>query len=107
MGKINKWIIVKDFVNQNEVFEKKTMRATLNIKDAESGYTESLYINHLKNAGFLKRIGRGKYKRLVKIPDSMNSGQILKLSYDYALAKKYMVTLIRKQKLENIKENNL
>jgi len=101
----NKWQLVKDFVNANEFFDKKLMRFTLNIKES-SNYTEGQYVNHMMNAGFVKRIGRGKYERLIKIPENVSSSMIYKLSYDNEFTKKYMLTLARKQKLKNINERS-
>jgi hypothetical protein len=101
----NKWQLVKDFVNANEIIDKKIMRSTLNIKDS-SNYTEGQYINHMLNAGFVRRISRGKYERLVKIPEKMSSSTIYRLSYDLEFTKKYMIALLRKQKLNNINERS-
>lgn len=99
---MNKWELVKEFVNNNEFFDKKQMRNTLNIKKS-SNYTESQYVNHMMNAGFVKRIGRAKYQRIIKIPKNISSTLIYKLSYDREFSKKYLSKIVRKQKLENIK----
>ena len=106
MVELSKWQLVKEFVNANEFFDKKLMRTTLNIKES-SNYTESQYVSYMLSVGFVKRIGRGKYQRIIKIPKNVSSTLIYKLSYsDREFTTKYMKKLIRKQKLENLYENN-
>jgi len=103
---INKWQLVKDFVNANEFFDKKLMRTTLNIKES-SNYTEGQYITHMMNAGFVKRLSRGKFQRIIKIPKEISSTRIYQLSYGSEDSKIYIKKLIRKQKLDNINLDNI
>ena len=104
--KINKWELVRDFVNNNKKFTKSEMRKTLNIASS-SNYTEGQYVNHMMNAGFVERTGRGAYSRIIKIPKNVTSTLIVKLSYDKILRGSLMKKLTRKQKLENIKNNDI
>ena len=101
----NKWQLVKEFVNANEFFDMKLMRSTLNISKC-SNYTEGQYVHHMMNAGFVRSIARGKYERLIKIPEKMSSSTIYRLSYDREFARKYLIISTRKQKLITLREKN-
>lgn len=99
---ISKWKLVKNFVNSHEIFTKKEMRDTLKLIKS-SNYTESQYVNHMLNAGFVKRIGRGKYQRMIDIPISLSTTKIVQLSYmNRKEREKYILKLVRKQKIKNI-----
>ena len=98
---MSKWDDVKKFVNDNEFFTKAQVR-----KNMKCGNTESSYINYMMQAGFINRIGRGKYQRVVKVPESISSSKILTIAYSPE-GKNFVKKLIRKQKLENINESNL
>ena len=91
---ISKWQLVKDFVNANNIFTTSDIRKKLN-----TGYTGSLYILHLMNAGFLKRIERGKYQKIITIPKYITSSYLQKLAYNDIEKKKIMTILARKEKL--------
>jgi hypothetical protein len=105
MKNVCKWKVVKDFVNSHEIFTRRELRIKLNIRSI-GDYTESQYINHIKNAGFIKRIERGKYKRIMKIPKSISSTKIANIGYMSKEEKqKILLVLIRKEKLQNI--NNI
>lgn len=40
------------------------------------------YINYIRAAGFIERIGRGKYKKIINIPNHITSVKIQKIAYD-------------------------
>jgi len=94
---MTKWQEIKDYVNSHELFTRKEM------KKIGLGTTGDMYINNLRNAGFVIRIGRGQYKRIIKIPNYISSSLMVDIAYSEDRRKKFMMTLIRKQKLENIR----
>ena len=102
---MNKWISVREFVNSHKKFTKKEMRKELNI-DSCSNYTESQYISNMLKVGFIKRIGRGSYERLIKVPITMSTNKMQILIYDEDKKSKLLTTLMRKEKLENLRSNN-
>lgn len=107
---MNKWEMVKTFVNQNKVFTKSQMRKELNVAKS-SNYTESQYINSLLNVGIVKRIGRGKYERIFLIPKSLSTSKLSILAYgnspeDKEIRMKFLKSLTRKQKLDFLNGKN-
>ena len=94
---MNKWNDVKNFVNSHDIFTRKELK-----KESLSDNTVDNYINYIIKAGFIDRIGRGKYKLLIKIPKYISSSIIFVLAYNEEKRTKLMTSLIRKQKLENI-----
>ena len=98
---MSKWELVRDFVNSHEIFTKTDMRKNLNIPNT-SNYTESQYISHMLNVGFLKRTGRGSYERICKVPENMSTKQITNLVTNKEKREKIMTILYRKEKLKNL-----
>lgn len=97
--KRNKWAEVKDFVNSKIDFTKKEMTQYFD----GIGYTEHQYILLMLNAGFIERTGRGKYKKLITIPDYISSSLMQQLAYNTEKRNKLMIILKRKEKLLKIK----
>jgi len=94
---MTKWDLIKDYVNSHDIITRKELKIS-NL----GGNTVDNYINLLRNTQFLTRIGRGKYKRIIKIPNSLSSSKLSKIAYNYELRDKLMKSLIRKQKLDDI-----
>lgn len=90
---MTKWEYTKNFVNSKDIFF---------IKELNKGYTGGQYINELKNAGFIKKIGKGKYQTIIKIPSYLSTTNLARLAYNEEERKKFMITAIRKQKLSNL-----
>ena len=97
---MSKWQDVKDFVNSNEKWTRKRIR-----KIVDKSNTIDIYVLIMMNAGFVKRIGKGKYKRLIKVPEYVSSSTMQAIAYNEEKRRKFMLTIIRKQKLKNIKIN--
>lgn len=89
----SKWEIIKNYVNSNEIIERKIID--------NGGSTIDNYINMLRNCEFLERIGRGKYKRKCTIPDFITSSLLQEISFD----KEKRIKFLRKKKLEEINSN--
>lgn len=98
---INKWQEVKNYVNSNENFTRKDIKKHF---DMNRSHTEDQYILFLMHCGFIERVACAKYKRIIKIPNFLSSSLASELSYNTEKREKVMLKLIRKQKLENIKE---
>jgi hypothetical protein len=97
---INKWEQVKNFVNNStNIFTKKEMKNTIDV-----GYTGELYVALMMNAGFIKRIARSKYQKIINVPNYMTSTFLQSIAYSDHKKKKIMTALSRRQKLENINE---
>jgi len=104
---MSKWSDVVDFVNNNKIFTKKEMRISLRITDS-SNSTEGQYINHMLNSGFVKRLSRGKYEKIINIPNNITSNMMQKLGYNKferdKLMKKLIITYQRKEKLKKLND---
>jgi hypothetical protein len=92
------WKEVSNYVNLNQNFTKKHM----NVYFDGIGNTHHQYILLLMNSGFVERTGRGKYKRLVKIPDDFTLRNLQGIAYDANSRDIVMKRLIRREKLLNL-----
>ena len=95
---MSKWSNVCDFVNENRSFTRKYMN-----KVTDGGVTEGQYLNVMLQAKFIKRIGRGEYERLIKIPKSLTSNKMSSIAYSEH-GKELMKKLVRSEKLTILKE---
>ena len=91
---MNKWDEIKNYINNNEIIERKNLDT--------NGATIDRYLGIFRNCEFIKRIDNGKYKRLCLIPHFINSKTLKDVEYD----KEKRIKLIRKLKLEEIKTKN-
>lgn len=48
------------------------------IKKVISSVSLDCYVNYIRAAGFIERIGRGKYKKIINIPNHITSVKIQK-----------------------------
>jgi hypothetical protein len=97
---MSKWKEVRSYVNSNNIFTKKDMH--LYFADDGIGYTHHQYILLLMNSGFVDSISRGKYKRLVKIPDDFTLRDLQSIAYDSNAKDVVIKRLIRREKLINL-----
>lgn len=86
----NSWNDVKNYINSNDIIERKKIKKVI--------ITVSLDI---RAAGFIERIGRGKYKKIINIPNHITSVKIQKIAYDKSYSN-YILRLLRKEKLKII-----
>ena len=98
---MNQWLEYKKYANSHEYFTRKELK-----ENSLHGNTIDNYINLTAKSGFIKKTGRGQYTRILKIPNFISSSLILKLSYDKEKREKILITIIRKEKLENIRNQS-
>ena len=99
---MSKFNLLVDYINQHTKFTRRQIFNEFKAITIYSDSTESQYINLIKNAGFIKNTGRGKYERVIFIPKNINTSQMRNIAYDSELQKKYM----RKEKLRTLKSKN-
>lgn len=68
---------INSFPNENWVITPLMVKEHLDNK----GETIALYVNYLHKAGFLKRTGRGIYRRVQDIPPTLTLTQLKKFAY--------------------------
>lgn len=93
----NSWNDVKNYINSNDIIERKK------IKKVISSVSLDCYVNYIRVAGFIERIGRGKYKKIINIPNHITSVMIQKIAYDKSYSN-YILRLLRKEKLKKIND---
>ena len=91
---MNKWEIIKNYVNSHDFITRKELRSD----DLLVGSTADNYINMLRNIGFIKRTNLGQYIRIEKIPEELTSTQLQKI--------KDPIKYWRQLKLEKIKKSD-
>jgi hypothetical protein len=91
------WEKVIEFINSHETFMRRDAKR---IDENCSYYTVSQYILIWMNCGFLKRISRGSYVRLLKVPTNISSIKAQMIAYNPNLRLK----LLRKCKLNQLDE---
>lgn len=89
------WEQVKIYINNNSIIERKKINKEI------LSVSLDCYINYIRSAGFIERIGRGKYKKIINIPNNVTSTLIQKIAYDKSYDY-YMLRLIRKEKIKKI-----
>lgn len=89
------WEQIKNYINNNNIIERNKIN-----KEIKS-VSLDCYVNYIRVAGFIERTGRGKYKKILNIPDNMTSTLIQKIAYDKSY-NFYMLRLIRKEKINKI-----
>jgi len=67
---------INSFPHDGWVITPKMVRENVNNTD-----TITLYVNYLHKAGFLKRTGRGVYRRVQDIPSDLTLSQLKKFAY--------------------------
>jgi len=116
MKKFDTWEIIKEFINTHDKFTPKEITLYIhNIKKENninySNNTINQYILLILNCGFIDRVDRGKYIKIINIPKYISSSSISKLSYvekyayDNVKRKQFITILSRKEKLQKL--NNL
>lgn len=90
----SKWEIIKNYVNSNEIIERKNI--------SSGGSTIDTYINLLAHCEFIEWIDRGKYRRKNMIPKFITSSILQEIAYN----KEKRTRFLRKMKLKEIKRNN-
>jgi hypothetical protein len=94
----NSWEEIKNYVNSNDIIERKKINKEI------ISVSLDCYINYIRAAGFIERIGRGKYKKIINIPNHITSVKIQKIAYDKSYSN-YILRLLRKEKLKKINAN--
>lgn len=89
------WEQIKIYINNNKIIERKKINKEIKTVSLDC------YINYIRVAGFIERIGRCKYKKILDIPDYITSTLIQKIAYDKSY-NFYMLRLIRKEKIKKI-----
>lgn len=92
---------INSFPNEKSVF------TPIDVKDYVEKHTDtiSLYVNYLHKAGFLKRTGRGVYRRVQDIPSGLTLTQLKKFAYPKGATWEDRKRIVERYwKLHNIKD---
>jgi hypothetical protein len=103
---MSEWSKVIEYINSFP--DEKWTFTPLMVKEhvCNKGETISLYVNYLHKSGFLKRTGRGVYRRVQDIPENLTLTQLKKFAYpEGATWEDRKRNVERYWKLKDIKNN--
>lgn len=100
---MSKFDLLVDYINStHRQLTRKEILAQFGIYNTNSDSTVSQYINLIKNAGFIIRTDRGKYKRVFFIPKNISTIKMKEMAYDKNVRNKFL----RKEKLKKIENDS-
>ena len=80
MNKINDWAKAIEFFNSKLHYTREQYFLYMNCRKSNSYNTFDTYRNNLEKAGFLKKVDRGMYKKVKKIPSDLTINKCFEIT---------------------------
>lgn len=101
MDETKYWEKTVNFINgldDEHIFSPKELKSNVYISLNNSSSSVGCYINFLRQANYIERISKGKYKRIKKIPGTLTTTKLYNFLYKNPLRD-------RLNKLKQLKDN--